>query len=150
LLSKFAGSAHTAVEEHAMNKAKVATARWQDWASFTLGLWLALSPWIVGYTEHESATGNAAFLGLALALGCHFEAACEFEAPEWLNLAAGLWLVIAPFVLGFSALHVAAANSIAVGSLVAMLAASALSLDKEIGRLWERHGWHKRVADHSR
>jgi len=118
-----------------------ATARWQDWASFTLGLWLALSPWIVGDTEHESATGNAAFLGLALALGCHFEAAFDEEAPEWINLAAGMWLVIAPFVLGFSSVHVATVNSIAVGSLVAVLAASALSLDKEVGK-W----WHKRVG----
>jgi hypothetical protein len=123
-------------------------ARWQDWASFTLGLWLALSPWIVGYTEHESATGNAVFLGLALALGCHFEATFDESAPEWINLAAGLWLVIAPFVVGFSSLHVATANSIAVGSLVAVLAASALELDKEFGRLWSKHGWHKRVAGH--
>jgi hypothetical protein len=125
------------------NTTGIAAARWQDWASFTLGLWLALSPWIVGYTEHESATGNAVFLGLALALGCHFEAAFDEAAPEWLNLAAGLWLVIAPFVVGFSAVPVATANSIAVGSLVAVLACSALSLDKEIGRLW-----HKHVAGH--
>jgi hypothetical protein len=133
LLSKVVVPASTAVKEHAMN---TTVARWQDWASFALGLWLALSPWIVGYTEHESATGNAVFLGLALALGCHFEAACDMEGPEWLNLAAGLWLVIAPFVLGFSEVHVATANSIAVGSLVAVLAASALSLDKEIGKWW--------------
>ena len=122
--------------------------RWQDWASFSLGLWLALSPWIVGYTEHESATGNAVFLGLALALGCHFEAAVDELALEWLNLAAGLWLVIAPFVVGFSNAPVATANSIAVGSLVAVLAGSALSLDKEIVRWWSKHGWHRRVAGH--
>jgi hypothetical protein len=120
---------------------KTMAARWQDWASFVLGFWLALSPWIVGYTQHESATVNAVFLGLALALGCHFEAVFEVAACEWLNLAAGLWLVIAPFILGFSPAHVAAASSIAVGSLVALLAASALSLDKEIGKLL-----HKRVA----
>jgi len=40
---------------------------------------------------------------------------------------------------------VATANSIAVGSLVAVLAGSALSLDKEIGKLL-----HRRTADHSR
>jgi hypothetical protein len=138
LLSKLVVPAGDPVKEHTMN---TAATRWQDWASFTLGLWLALSPWLVGYTEHESATGNAVFLGLALALGCHFEAAFDEEAPEWINLAAGMWLVIAPFVLGFSSVHVAAANSIAVGSLVAVLAASALSLDKEFGK-W----WHKGVA----
>ena len=128
-----------------MNTTNATAARWQDWASFTLGLWLALSPWIVGYTEHETATGNAVFLGLALALGCHFEAAFDESAPEWINLAAGLWLVVAPFVLGFSSTYVPTANSIAVGSLVAVLAASALSLDKEIGKLL-----HRRTADHSR
>jgi hypothetical protein len=127
---------------------KAATARWQDWASFTLGMWLALSPWIMGYTEHESATGNAVFLGLALALGCHFEVAFDAEAPEWINLGAGLWLVMAPFILDFGSHNVATANSIAVGSLVAVLAASALSLDKELARWWGKHGWHRRVAGH--
>lgn len=118
-----------------------ATTRWQEWASFALGLWLALSPWIVGYAEHEAATANAAFLGLALALGSHFEASLDENCAEWLNMAAGIWLVAAPFVLGFSVVPVATANSIAVGTLVMALAASALSLDKEIGK-W----WHKNVA----
>lgn len=118
------------------------TARWQEWASFVLGLWLAMSPWIFGYSDDQhAATANAAFLGIALALGSHFEASLDECSAEWLNLAAGLWLVAAPFVLGFSAAAVATANSIAVGTLVVALAGSALSLDKEIGK-W----WHKRVA----
>jgi hypothetical protein len=119
-----------------------ATAKWQDWASFALGLWLAVSPWLAGYSEHEAATANAIVLGLALALGSHFECvACDDELPaEWLNLAAGIWLVCAPFTLDFGS-RVASANSIAVGAFVALLAASALSLDKQIGKLW-----HKRAA----
>ena len=115
-----------------------ASARWQEWASFSLGLWLAVSPWVVGYAEHEAATANAAFVGLALALASHFEATFDHVWAEWLNLATGLWLVAAPFVLGFSAAPVAAANSIAVGAFAAALAGSALSLDKEIGKLWHR------------
>jgi hypothetical protein len=113
-----------------------ATAKWQDWASFALGLWLAVSPWIVGYSEHEAATANAIVLGLALALGSHFECvACADEVrAEWLNLAAGIWLVCAPFTLEFGS-TVAAANSVVVGAFVALLAASALSLDKRIGKL---------------
>ena len=119
------------------------TARWQEWASFALGLWLALSPWIVGYTEQEAATANAAFLGLALALGSHFGVSLEETSAEWLNVAAGLWLVAAPFVFGFSSHAVATANCLAVGTFVIVLAGSALSLDKEIGK-W----WHKRIAGH--
>ncbi len=115
-----------------------ASARWQEWTSFALGLWLAVSPWIVGYSEHEAATANAAFIGLALALAAHFEATFDQISAEWLNLGIGLWLVAAPFVVGFAAASVAAANSIAVGTLAAVLAGSALSLDKEISRLWHK------------
>jgi hypothetical protein len=114
-----------------------ATARWQDWTSFALGLWLAMSPWLLEYSQHEAATANAAIMGLALALGSHFEVSFDERSAEWFNMAAGLWLVLAPFLLGYSAETVATANSIAVGTLVAALASSALSLDKEIERWWQ-------------
>jgi hypothetical protein len=112
-----------------------ALTRWQDWASFTLGLWLAVSPWLAGYSEHEVATANAAITGLTLALSAHFEVSFDQLAAEWLNLGGGLWLVIAPFVLGFDSVSVAAVNSIAVGTFVVVLSASALELDRELGRL---------------
>ena len=115
-----------------------AAAKWQDWASFALGLWLAVSPWLAGYAEHEAATANAVALGLILALASHFECVVCVQLPaEWLNLAAGVWLVCAPFALEFPS-AVASVNSIAVGIFVSVLAASALSLDKHIGRLWHR------------
>ena len=115
--------------------------RWQDWASFALGMWLAVSPWVADYAHSESATGNAVFMGLALALGAHFEVALDEVSAEWLNIAAGAWLMAAPFVLGFNVLAVPTANCIAVGTLAIALAASAMSLDKEI-LAW----WHKRLA----
>ena len=115
-----------------------ATQKWQDWASFALGLWLAVSPWMAGYAEHNAATANAVIVGLVLALGCHLECvACDDAPAEWINLAVGLWLVCAPFSLGFGS-HVATANSIVVGISIAVLAASALSLDKQIGKLWHK------------
>jgi hypothetical protein len=113
-------------------------ARWQGWASFALGLWLAVSPWVLDYSHVEAATANAAFLGLALALGSHFEVSFDEMQVEWFNLAAGLWLVLAPFLLGFSKHSEVSANSIAVGTMVAALASSALSLDKEVGKRWTR------------
>jgi hypothetical protein len=106
-------------------------AKWQEWASFALGLWLAVSPWAMDYAAHDAATANAIFVGLALALGSHFQAALDQCPGEWLNLAAGLWLVAAPFVLGFAADKVATATSISVGSFVALLAGSSLSLVRQ-------------------
>jgi SPW repeat len=118
---------------------KTVTAGWQEWASFALGLWLAMSPWICGYADQHAATGNAAFMGIALALGSHFEVSLDARSAAWLNLAAGLWLVVAPFFLGFAAATLAGVNCVAVGTLVGVLAVSALSLGKEFEK-W----WHKR------
>lgn len=115
-----------------------AAAKWQDWASFALGLWLAISPWALGYSHWQTATANAAFLGLALALGSHFEVSFDESAAEWFNMAAGLWLMLAPFVLGFGAKAVVTINCVAVGTLAIALASSALALDKEIGKWWRR------------
>jgi len=114
-----------------------AATRWQDWASFALGLWLAMSPWIVGYSGHEAATANAAFAGLALALGSHFEVSFDEASIEWFSLALGVWLAGSPFVLGFTALPDVTGNCVVVGALVVVLAASALSLDKEIEKWWQ-------------
>jgi SPW repeat-containing protein len=113
--------------------------KWQDWASFALGLWLAISPWVMGYAEHEAATWNAVIVGLTLALCSHFECvACDEHPAEWLNLVAGVWLMCAPFVLELTAARVATATSAVVGAFVAALAVSALSLDKHLGKLWHK------------
>ena len=108
--------------------------RWQDWTGFALGVWLALSPWFAGYLEQDAATANAVFCGLLVALAAHFEASCCEDSGEWINLALGLWLVAAPFALGFAAPNIATANAMAVGLLVAALAASALDLGRELSR----------------
>ena len=114
---------------------RFAATKWQDWTSFVLGLWLALSPWVLGYSHTDSATANAAFVGTALALGAHFEVAMDEVSAEWLNMVVGLWLVLAPFLLGFGAQVAPTLNSIAVGAAVAALAGSALSLEKSIRRV---------------
>jgi hypothetical protein len=115
----------------------VGMAKWQDWTSFALGLWLAVSPFIVGYETQNAATANAVFIGVALALGAHFEVGLDEPWTEWLNFGVGLWLLAAPFALEFPT-AMAMVNCIMVGCLVCALAASALHLDKEMGRLWQR------------
>lgn len=117
--------------------------RWQDWASFTLALWLAVSPWLADYAGHDAATANAACVGLTLAMTCHFGFSCDHVSSEWLSLAGGLWLLAAPFALGFASQHVASVNSVAVGLFITLLSAWALELDREIGRFL-----HRDVARH--
>ena len=121
----------------------IADMRWQDGAGFSLGLWLAISPWVIGFSDEQAATANAAVVGIALAVVSLLEVGISEVADGWLNVASGLWLVASPIVLGFGASAPAAINAVVIGVLVTLSAAWAMSLDKEIAR-W----WHEHVAGH--
>jgi len=113
-----------------------ATMRWQDWASFWLGLWLAVSPWLLGHSGEQTATANAVLAGLLIAVASALDLGFDAIQEERFVLAAGLWLIVAPFALGFATLWLAAANSIVVGLAAVFLAGWALALDKDIGKWW--------------
>lgn len=95
--------------------------RWQDWVVLALGAWLFLAPFFMGYASLSGpAAWNSYVLG-ALVAAFAIAALWQPESPseEWVNLVLGLWLVIAPFVLGFYATEaVAAWNHFIVGILV--------------------------------
>lgn len=105
--------------------------RWQDMVNIVLGLWLAISPWVLGYAEtHTYATWNAIIAGLVIAgiEAIHLDAPSAWE--EWTSLVIGLWLIVAPFALGLSTHPNASASTIAVGALVALFAAWVLWISK--------------------
>lgn len=44
----------------------------------------------------------------------------------WVNVAAGAWLILSPFVLGYADAGAALANDVVVGALIVVLAGVAL------------------------
>lgn len=95
----------------------------QDWANLGLAMLLFISPWVLGFsTERDPAVNawiSAVVIG-ALAVGA-LGAFREWE--EWLNLLAGIWVVAAPWVLGFTAITYAMWAHVVLGLLVAAAAA---------------------------
>lgn len=84
-----------------------------------LGLWLIVSPYLFGYTS--GAITNSVILGIIVAILAIVRLATPSQVwASWLNGIAGLWLIIAPFIVGFS---VAAGywNEIIVGIIVAVV-----------------------------
>ena len=53
-----------------------------------------------------------------------------------LNLILGIWMIISPWLLGFSNLSTAMSNAVIIGIAVAALALWALGTDKDIGGWW--------------
>lgn len=95
----------------------------QDWANLVLAVLLFVSPWVLGFSAVQYAAWNAWISGVviaALAIGA-LSAFQEWE--EWLNLIVGIWVVAAPWVLGFAAMAAAMWTHVVIGLLVVAAAA---------------------------
>ncbi len=97
---------------------------WQDWANLILGLWLVLSPWLLGFSGTPAAMWNALIIGVVVGLMAllHLRDGPMWE--EWVNVVLGVWLILSPWILGFSGMANAMWNAVIVGLLVGVLALS--------------------------
>ncbi|WP_329360840.1 SPW repeat protein [Streptomyces sp. NBC_01483] len=97
-----------------------------DGPVFLLGLYCAVSPWILHYTTSQPALGtHNLIMGIAiglLALG--FTRAPErMYGLSWAICAMGAWLIISPWVVGTSPDTGVVLNNIIIGALAVVLGA---------------------------
>jgi hypothetical protein len=118
-----------------------------SWTNFVLGLWLLISPFALGYSG--TAATEAVIVGILIAALAFWRALGEetegMKSVSWAVAVLGVWSIIAPFALGYTAILVAVWNDVIVGLIVAVLAATqALQTPhgRTIGRAAEHHGAH--------
>jgi len=118
---------------------------WQDWANLILAIWLFISPWVlnfaIGYTSGEGAVGGATtvtadasraawdawVLGVIVFLVA-LSALSRLEYwQERVNMVLGIWIFIAPWVLGFTDLRNASWDHWIVGALVFLISVCLLA-----------------------
>ncbi len=80
-----------------------------------LGLWVIISPFVLGFTGNQTARWNDIATGAAVAL-------VAFSGGSWWNLILGIWLIISPFVLGFANAPVILWNNVILGVLIGIIA----------------------------
>lgn len=95
--------------------------QWEDWCSWGLGIWLCISPWALRFDLQATAMHAAVVTGFLLILVEAVTLSVFRAWEEWLNVAFGIWLVAAPWILGVTG-TVVAANFVVVGLLVLALA----------------------------
>lgn len=99
--------------------AERATTRWQDWVNLILGIWLFLAPvFMLAPTGTGVVAWNGYIFGAAVVVFSIWALAQPQRWEEWINLLIGVWLIIAPFVLGFTGHTGAMWNHIVVGIIV--------------------------------
>jgi hypothetical protein len=109
---------------------------WQDAVNGVLGAWLVLSPWALGFTAETFATGNAVIVGVALVAAALGAILVPRAWEEWTECVLGLWLVVSPWALGFSAQREAMLAAVATGAVIALLALWTLATDKDYNAWW--------------
>jgi hypothetical protein len=105
---------------------------WEDWVSMGLGLVIALSPWLAQTPDNQVATVNAMAVGALVIFVGAIELQLIRRWEEWCELALGAWLMVSPWVLGYSALGTLTAMHVVLGALVAALALLELWQDREL------------------
>lgn len=93
--------------------------RWQDWVNLIFGFWLFITPFLVGMAGLSNMLAwNGYIFGVIIAVLSIWALVQPRAWEEWINLLIGIWLIVSPFVLGFS-MHTAAMwNFIVVGIIV--------------------------------
>jgi hypothetical protein len=104
----------------------------QDWINLFLAVILFISPWVLGFATEQYASWNAWISGAVVGLVAIGAIGMFNEWEEWLNLLVGIWVIAAPWVLGFAAVTAAMSAHVVLGFLIAASAA---------WEIWEiRHG----------
>jgi hypothetical protein len=70
-------------------------------ANILLGIWVALSPFVIGFNQNVAGKWSNIAVGIALVLVA-LASTWGDEAFEGLVVPLGIWLFASPFVLGFS------------------------------------------------
>lgn len=119
---------------------------WQDWTNVILGLWIVASPWVLqhamsaaGVMAGEAPTGEATqavmwnmYIVGALIAATAGAALILFQTwEEWTNIVLGGWLLVSPWILGFSSVTALMWNAVIVGAIVVVLAGWAIGTASE-------------------
>jgi hypothetical protein len=115
---------------------------WQDVASLLLGVWLVLSPFVLGFAG--AATGITIVLGVFVILFAVEGLVIPSYLEEWGEVLLGLALLVAPWAVGYESVS-ATISSVTSGILVILFAVWEMMTDREFITWWHDR-WHHPVT----
>jgi hypothetical protein len=103
--------------------------RWQDGVTGIVGLWVLLSPWVLGFSTTPVATRTTALLGAAIVVLAGTAAFVPRVWEEATTIILGVAVLVSPWLLGFAAGSSPAASAVIAGLLVVALGVWAVAND---------------------
>jgi hypothetical protein len=101
-----------------------------DRVSLTLALVLFVSPWALGFSDIAMAARTAWVSAIVIALVSALATQHFSEWEEWVNLAVGVGLIAAPWVLKFRSAGDAVGVFTGVGIIITTIA---------VAEIWQEH-----------
>ncbi len=96
-----------------------------NWAMAVVGVWVVIAPFVLGYASTSAALWNDIIVGVAVVILAAASAMSKAEGGvrtmDWINAVLGLWLILAPFILGYSAVTAALWSDIVAGVVILVL-----------------------------
>lgn len=115
---------------------------WQDAGNALLGIGVLLSPWALGFEGDTAAMVNAVVIGMALIAAAMGAILVPHAWEEWTESALGVWLIISPWVLGFTAHREATLAMVIMGLAAVVLSVWTLMIDKDYQSWWRDRAAH--------
>lgn len=99
---------------------------WEDWCGMLLGALIVVSPWFPIYEEgvaagHQALILNTVAIGLVVFGLSQLEYVALQRWQEVITLLVGLWLVVSPYVLGYSGAGFLRVYHTSLGAVVVLL-----------------------------
>lgn len=105
--------------------------RWQDWLNLLTGIWLFISPWVIGFfATSAAASWNAWILGAVIVVSSAAAVSMPQAWEEVINILLGVWMVVSSWVIGVASRAVET-NFVIVGLLVILFAAWAMAMRRD-------------------
>lgn len=96
-----------------------------DGLTFLAGLYLAMSAWVVGFTDHSALTATNLIVGIAVALlALGFVSAFgRTHGIVWLAPLLGVWTIVAPWIVADAGSPATSAiiSNVIIGALIVLM-----------------------------
>ncbi len=98
--------------------------RWQDRLEVGAGVWLCLSPLVLGLTE--AAAWSAVMVGIGVIILASEDLFLPTQIEDWGNTLLGLGLMVSPWAWNYADHQAAMINALLIGLLITLLSGWAL------------------------
>lgn len=107
-----------------------------NWWLAAVGAWVAIAPFALNYSGAPAALWNDLIVGVAVAILAAVAATSEdrdkMTTVNWMIATLGLWLLLAPFILGYAGVTAALWNDLIAAAVSLVLS---LGAERELGSL---------------